>query len=169
MTVDRNRYSVPSRLANCRIDIHLYGNRVDFYDSKGWVASHTRLLGRNRANDDWQHYIPLIQTKPSALRDGARFKEMPEALLKLQVALLRCERQTGSRLMAQVLAAVPVHGLEAVLVAVELVLESGVHTAEHVLNILNRLNQQSAQPNVTTELTLKEEPIADTARYEQLM
>lgn len=169
MTVDRNRYSVPSRLANCRIDIHLYGNRVDFYDSKGWVASHTRLLGRNRANDDWQHYIPLIQTKPSALRDGARFKEMPEALLKLQVALLRCERQTGSRLMAQVLAAVPVHGLDAVLVAVELVLESGVHTAEHVLNILSRLNQQLAQPNVTTELTLKEEPIADTARYEQLM
>lgn len=94
---------------------------------------------------------------------------MPEALLKLQVALLRRERQTGSRLMAQVLAAVPVHGIEAVLVAVELVLESGVHSAEHVLNILNRLNQQAAPPDVITELIIKEVPVADTARYEQLL
>lgn len=36
--------------------------------------------------------------------------------------------------MAQVLAAVPTSGLEAVLVAVELVLESGAVSAEHVLN-----------------------------------
>jgi hypothetical protein len=127
------------------------------------------LFDRDRASYDWQHYIPLAQTKPGALRDGAPFKEMPEALLKLQVALLRRERQAGSRLMAQVLAAVPVHGIEAVLVAVELVLESGVHSAEHVLNILNRLNQQAAPPDVITELIIKEVPVADTARYEQLL
>ena len=169
VTVDRNRYSVPSRLANSRIEVHIYANRLEFYDSKGWVASHTRLFDRDRASYDWQHYIPLAQTKPGALRDGAPFKEMPEALLKLQVALLRRERQAGSRLMAQVLAAVPVHGIEAVLVAVELVLESGVHSAEHVLNILNRLNQQAAPPDVITELIIKEVPVADTARYEQLL
>ena len=44
--------------------------------------------------------------------------------------------------MARVLAAIPTHGLENVLVAAELVLESGVHSAEHVLNVLGRLNQQ---------------------------
>lgn len=38
--------------------------------------------------------------------------------------------------MAKVLAAIPAHGLEAVLVAVELVLESGVPSVEHVLNVL---------------------------------
>ena len=41
--------------------------------------------------------------------------------------------------MAEVLAAVPNHGLEAVLVAAELVLESGKPSAEHVLNVLSRL------------------------------
>jgi transposase len=169
ISVDRNRYSVPSRLANCRVEIRLYANRIDVYDHTGCVASHQRLLGRDQTSYDWQHYIALIQTKPGALRDGAPFQEMPEALLKLKVALLRRERQAGSKLMAQVLAAVPTHGLEAVLVAAELVLESGVHSAEHVLNVLNRLNQQATPPQVMTELMIKEPPIADTARYEQLM
>jgi hypothetical protein len=43
--------------------------------------------------------------------------------------------------MAQVLAAVPTFGLEAVLVAVDLVLETGRPSAEHVLNVLARLRE----------------------------
>ena len=42
--------------------------------------------------------------------------------------------------MAQVLSAVPTAGLDAVLVAVELVLESGALSAEHILNVLARLD-----------------------------
>jgi hypothetical protein len=67
-----------------------------------------------------------------------------------------------------VLSAVPAHGLEAVLVAVELVLESGHHSAEHVLNVLARLNQPPLPAPVETSLTLNEEPLADTARYDRL-
>jgi len=70
--------------------------------------------------------------------------------------------------MAKVLAAVPLHGLEAVLVAVELVLESGVTSAEHVLNVLARLNQSQTPAQVETSLKLTEEPLADTARYDSL-
>jgi hypothetical protein len=40
--------------------------------------------------------------------------------------------------MAQVLAAVPTFGLEAVLVAIDLVLQSGRPSAEHVINVLVR-------------------------------
>jgi hypothetical protein len=50
----------------------------------------------------------------------------------------------GDRVMAQVLAAIPVHGLDAVLVAVELALESGRPSGEHVLNVLARLKDESA-------------------------
>ena len=45
--------------------------------------------------------------------------------------------------MAQVLNCVSSHGLEAVLEAVELVIESGVLSTEHVLNVLARLNAAS--------------------------
>lgn len=70
--------------------------------------------------------------------------------------------------MSRVLSAIPVHGLEAVLVAVELVLESGIISAEHVLNIIARIQQPPAPETVVTALALRESPIADTSRYDSL-
>jgi hypothetical protein len=63
---------------------------------------------------------------------------------------------------------VPLAGLEAVVVAVELVLESGAVSAEHVLNMLGRLKPSPTPEYVETALTLREAPIADTGRYDTL-
>ena len=70
--------------------------------------------------------------------------------------------------MAQVLAAVPTAGLVAVLVAVELVVESGALSAEHVLNVVARLNAKPMPDSVETTLELKEPPLANTSRYDSL-
>ena len=70
--------------------------------------------------------------------------------------------------MAQVLVAVPTFGLEAVLVAVELVLESGAPSAEHALNVLTRLTQATPPQQVATVLQIKEAPTTDTGRHDQL-
>ena len=70
--------------------------------------------------------------------------------------------------MAQVLGAVPTSGLDAVLVAVELVLESGVVSAEHVINVLARLNASPVPESVQTNLRLSEPPQANTVRYDSL-
>lgn len=102
------------------------------------------------------------------MRNDAPFAELPASLLKLQKALRRRERQQADRIMAKVLSLVPAHGLEAVLVAVDLVLESGVPSAEHVANVLARLKHTDVPALVETTLKLKEEPQADTARYDRL-
>ena len=169
VSVDRSRYSVPCHLANRMVSIHLYADRVAFYDDRGIVATHRRSLDRDQTSYNWLHYVPLIERKPGALRNGAPFEDMPQPLLKLQAALLRHERQEGHRLMAKVLAAVPAQGLGDVLVAVELVLESGIHSAEHVLNVLARLKQTPVPEQVETSLRLNEEPQADAARYDSLI
>lgn len=74
--------------------------------------------------------------------------------------------------MAQVLALVPSVGLDAVLVAVELALESarpsGRVSTEHVLNVLGRLNATPAPESATTSLQVSTPPLADTARYDRL-
>lgn len=70
--------------------------------------------------------------------------------------------------MAQVLATVPVAGLDAVLVAVELVLESGVISIEHILNVVARLNDPPSAISAETQLQLAEEPQANTQRYDGL-
>ena len=74
------------------------------------------------------------------------FALMPEPLKQLQAILLR--RMGGDAVMAQVLAAVPIHGLEAVLVALELALEVGKPSGEHVLNVLARLKDNAPPANL---------------------
>src|SRR5512137_705935 len=106
VTVERNQYSVPCHLANRSATIHLYSDRVDVYTENANIARHKRLLGRDEVSYDWQHYIPLLEKKPGALRNGAPFAEMPLPLAQLQAALRRRERQQGVRIMAKVLAAV---------------------------------------------------------------
>jgi len=100
------------------------------------VARHVRCFERDQTIYQWQHYIDLVQTKPGALRNGAPFKTMPEALQTLQRHLLR--HAGGDRVMTQVLAAVPVHGLEAVIVAAEVALEAQRPSAEKNIKPLTR-------------------------------
>ena len=164
----RNRYSVPTRHVNEVLSLRVYPQTLVLVADGAEVARHARSFERELTFYDWQHYIPLVQTKPGALRNGAPFKVMPEVLQTLQRHLLR--NAGGDRVMAQVLAAVPVHGLEAVLVAAELALEAQRPSAEHVLNVLARLKegmpmiQEWAKP----AMALSEEPRADVQRYDTL-
>jgi len=170
VAVARNRYSVPCEWAGRLVSTRLYPNGVAVAADDVLVASHARLAGSGQTTYDWQHYIDLVQRKPGALRNGAPFLDLPAPLLRLRQSLLR--HTGGDRVMAQVLAAVPQAGLEAVLVAVELVLESaapsGSISAEHVRNVLARLTTPAAPEHAETTLQLNEPPRADTARYDRL-
>jgi hypothetical protein len=166
VNVQRNRYSVPCELVGQMVSTRLYPTRVAIVAGDAMVASHERLSDRGQTRYDWQHYIPLVQRKPGVLRNGAPFADLPPALLQLQQALVR--RAGGDRVMAQVLAAVPMAGLESVLVAVELVLETGAVSAEHVLNVLGRLSASPPLEQAETALQLTEAPRADTDRYDSL-
>jgi hypothetical protein len=130
------------------------------------IHSGSAFAARGQVRYDWQHYIPLVQRKPGALRNGAPFADMPAPLIRLKQGLLR--HAGGDKVMAQVLAAVPTAGLPAVLVAVELVVESGVLSAEHVENVLARLNGSLVPAAVETSLQLQEAPVANTGRYDSL-
>jgi transposase len=170
VAVARNRYSVPCELAGHTVSTRLYPDSVVIVAGEAIVARHERLGNASLTRYDWQHYIPLVQRKPGALRNGAPFADMPEVLQKLRRGLLR--HSGGDRAMAQVLAIVPTAGLDAVLVAVALALESGPPSGrvsvEHVLNVLARLNAAAAPPSVETTLQILEPPLADTARYDSL-
>jgi len=163
----RSRYSVPAELAHQVISLRVYPCELVLVAEGEEVARHRRCFERYQTVYDWQHYVGVLQRKPGALRNGAPFSEMPERLKTLQRHLLRHEG--GDRVMAQVLAAVVSEGLEPVLVAVELALESGNISGDHVLNVLARLQSPvlTLTP-VETSLTLSEEPLANVHRYDHL-
>jgi hypothetical protein len=169
VSVARNRYSVPCEWSGQMVSTRLYPASVVVVANDHVVACHERLSNDGQTRYDWQHYIPLLQRKPGALRNGAPFADMPEPLQRLRRGLLR--DPGGERVMAQVLAIVRSAGLEAVLVAVELALEAGPPgkvSAEHVVNVLGRLNAASAPPTVATRLKASTPPLANTARCDSL-
>jgi hypothetical protein len=86
----------------------------------------------------------------------------------LQAALLK--RLGGDREIVEILSLVLHHDEQAVLCAVELALESGVVSKEHVLNLLSRLLETDAPAPIDTPtgLTLLEEPQANVNRYDHL-
>ena len=134
-----------------------------------WLEAQQRTFGSFVELNLWlgQHDIPLVERKPGALRNGAPFAAMPEPLARLKQTRLR--RPGGDRIMAQVLAAIPAAGLDAVLVAIELVLESGLVSADPVLNVIARLQAEPQPARVETSLTLKDAPLANTGRDDSLL
>jgi hypothetical protein len=166
--LERNRYSVPTRYAHRVLSLRVYPTRIEIVADSEKVAHHERCFERDRTIYDWRHYIDILQTKPGALRNGAPFETMPEPLRKLQRHLLT--HPGGDRAMAQLLAAVAVHGLEAILQATEAALAVGKPSAEHVVYLTAQLKERGQlQPSrVESALVLREEPRADVDRYEQL-
>ncbi len=164
----RNRYSVPCEWVNSMVSLRAYHDHLLVVGNEGDLVRLERSFEREQTIYDWTHYISLIERKPGALRNGAPFKTMPALLQELQRQLLK--HPGGDRVMAQVLTGVTLHGLDAVLKAVELSLESGRVTGEHVLNVLSRLKASSharLEP-VETRLTLSLPPESNVSKYDSL-
>lgn len=170
---ERNRYSVPASFANRPVSLRAYADRILVVAEGRVIAEHARVFTRGhdrpaRTLYDWRHYLSVIQRKPGALRNGAPFAQLPEGFRQLQAVLLK--RPGGDREVVEILSLVLHHDEEAVLCAVELALESGVLSKEHVLNLLSRLLEADAPAPIGTPagLTLLEEPQANVSRYDHL-
>jgi hypothetical protein len=170
--VERNRYSVPASFANRPVSVRLYAERVVVCAEGQVIAEHERIIERSHGSActvyDWRHYLSVVQRKPGALRNGAPFATLPEGFKRLQAVLLR--RPGGDREMVEILALVLHHDEQAVLTAVELAVESGAPSKQHVLNLLGRL-VESAPPapvDAPQALKLNVEPQANVGRYDEL-
>jgi transposase len=169
---ERNRYSVPASYANRPISLRVYADKLLFVAESQIIAEHVRMISNKHAHGqtiyDWRHYLSVLQRKPGALRNGAPFAELPEGFKHLQNILLK--RLGGDREMVEILALVLQHDEAAVLTAVELALESGVPSKQHVLNLLTRLIEPAPPAPVDTpaHLTLVVEPQSNVSRYDQL-
>jgi hypothetical protein len=167
---DNNKYSVSASAVGRPVDICAYADRIVVRQDGRIVAEHKRSFGRGETIYDPWHYVPVLARKPGALRNGAPFKDwvLPAALEKVRRRL--AGSNDGDRQMVKILAAALTDGLPAVEGACAQALAEGVHSADVILNILARQRDPAPPAPIHTPaaLTLRQAPVADCARYDQL-
>ncbi len=167
---DKNKYSVMSQAVGRPVEVHAYADRIAIRQDGLVVADHARSFGRDQTIYNPWHYVPVLARKPGAMRNGAPFKDwaLPGALGRV------CQKLRGSpdgdRQMVRILSAALTDGLAAVEAACAEALEAGLCSSDVVLNALSRQRQPAALPliPVPTALTLRQQPVADCARYDAL-
>jgi transposase len=168
---DRNRYSVDCAYINKIVTLKAYATTIEIFSEQEKIASHERLFGRNKTLFNPWHYLPLLERKPGALRNGAPFKdwELPDAIVKVKNILLK--RNGGDRECVSVLLAMSEYGIEEVNTACELAIVDKVVSSNYIINILNRLTPTGCPETIETpvELKLQQEPQANCHKYNLLL
>jgi len=172
VTFDRNRYSVDCREVGRVVQLRVYADRIVIVSRNEVVGDYPRQFGRNKTIFNPWHYLPALERKPGALRNGAPFKDwdLPVAIRRVQSRLKRLYAD-WDRQFVGILNTVPLCGLEAVDGACRQALKLPVVNKEIVLNILHRSQdiESAAVIDLPDRLMLKHEPVADCRRYDMLM
>ena len=109
-----NAYSVKCHYVGKVVDLCIYAERIKIIYEGKCIGEHKRSFGRyKRIYDPW-HYVPILERKPGALRNGAPFKalNLPVAMQKVREKL--AQYSDGDKQFIRVLLAVSVYGLDAV-------------------------------------------------------
>jgi len=172
VSFDHNRYSVDCRHVGQTVQLRVYAQRIVVVSQGEVIAEHRRRFGRGKTVFDPWHYLPALERKPGALRNGAPFREwgLPESLDRIG-RLLQQRYPDGDRQYVGILQAVPLCGIEAVEAACTQALAAGTISKEVVLNLLHRGRpEQTTQAiELPAELNLKQPPIADCRRYDRML
>ena len=127
--VDRNVYSVPSRLIGEQVDARLYADHVEVWYGQRKVDSLPRLRGRGKSRIHYHHLIDWLVRKPGAFENyryreqlfpTSRFrmaydalrKQSPSRSSKRYLQILQLASQNGERSVDQVLGQLIVQGTD---------------------------------------------------------
>ncbi len=170
--VDRNRYSVPASVAGQAVSVRTTADQVRVVAHGEVIAAHPRGFGREQLICDPWHYLPVLEKKPGALRNGAPFVtwDLPTPIQTVRDRIMKQPR--GDRAFVELLMLAGEAGLDALTVACELALEHGVVSAAVVMNELRRLiapHLPASLNNVPDGIALTMEPLANCQRYDHLL
>ena len=170
--VDRNRYSVPASAAGQAVSVRTTADQIRIVAHGEVIAAHPRVFGRDQLVCDPWHYLPVLEKKPGALRNGAPFVmwDLPSPIRIVRDRILK--QPKGDRAFVELLMLAGEAGLDALTVACELTLECGVVSAPIVMNELRRLiapHLPVMAINVPDGIALTMEPLANCQRYDYLL
>jgi transposase len=172
VTYDRNRYSVHCDHVGKTVQMRVYADRIVIVRNGQLIGEHERHFGRGKMIFNPWHYLPVLERKPGALRNGAPFKDwsLPEGIGQVQQRLKR-RYVDWDRQFVGILQAVALYGPEVIEDACLQALKMNVVSKETILNLVHRSldPQLEVVVDLPPHLVLKQEPVADCRRYDQLL
>lgn len=160
---DTNSYSVEVSYVGQSVQVLVFAKKIIVKFQDKIIASHERSFGRyQRIYDPW-HYVPLLERKPGALRNGAPFKRLALPLAIEGVRKKLSEYSDGDQQFIRILLQVPQHGLQAVEEACNVALSQGCCTL--VTSLLNP--SPHVPPEESERLKLSSPPTDSCHHYNE--
>jgi hypothetical protein len=176
VTVRTNRYSTPLR-PSTRSEAKLYPAYVEIWHEGKRVACHERCYSRRQQILDLEHYLEPLSRKPGALagstalaqwRQQGRWTDNHDRLWEVLNA--RHGRQTGTRLMVDVIMLGREHGYGRLQQTIQRALTLGCSDAEAIRYLLlePRLERPQPQPFAAGPLSAYDRPLPTLSDYDLL-
>jgi len=84
VTVDRNRYSVPTKFVGENLFAKAYVNRVEILHRNQVISMHDRYYGRNHTSLQLEHYLNALEKKPHAVTHATVVRQLPIPFLQVK-------------------------------------------------------------------------------------
>ncbi|RFU62192.1 IS21 family transposase, partial [Peribacillus saganii] len=99
ITVETNRYSVPSNYVGQAVWAKIFVDRVIVVAQNRVIAEHTRSYDRNQMITVLDHYLEVLLKKPRAIRDAHAFQstEIPDVFKRFHLKMREQEGSVGDR------------------------------------------------------------------------
>jgi hypothetical protein len=161
-------YSVPCEYVGLAVQIKSYAWEVIILREGKVIGQHARCFKRHQKIYNPWHYIPALERKPGALRNGAPFKELmtllPEVFNKVRNRL--GAHKDGEKQFIAILQLVNKHGLDKVTNACNLAMAAGGCSAPLVERYLQP--PDLLESHACEFIQLKSPPDADCRIYSKL-
>lgn len=93
--IDRNRYSVPSRLIGESVEVRIYVEHLEVWYGQKLVVSMSRLIGRDKHHVNYRHVIDWLARKPGAFAQYRYLADMfPSSIFRLAYDNLLMSKNT---------------------------------------------------------------------------
>lgn len=150
ITIERNIYSVHSRLRGERVQVRLYAERIEVWYAQRLVETLPRLRGRHKHYIQYRHIIDWLVRKPGAFENYEYRSDLfPSVYLRMAYdALMEVQPANAIREYLQILLLAAHHSESAVNSALRLMFEQRLAIGIQAVQAL--VEQQTALPSITT-------------------
>jgi hypothetical protein len=164
--VERNSYSVNSRLIGAQVEARLYLDRVEVWYGQKKVEDLPRLRGRGKHRIDYRHIIEWLVRKPGAF-ENYRYQEDLFPTSRFRMAYDALQESTPLRASKEYLKILKL-AAEIGEVQVDEALRELLAGAEDVAITVESIGEVLAQLETIAPVTMVEVTLVDLASFDQL-